>query len=199
MTHVNDDKLSALGGTSLDNTNDLEIIWLQSKGATSDNINDAWMELYVIDGATADNINDAALEWLLIQGYTGDNLADGWAWYWFSASATAANVSPGWTQTSSFPHNYQFDVPPGANFASLTFTNLVIGKNYSIQFDASGDLIAGTLVFRPGDFAEDTEILVGSYDFTFLADNQNGTTRFAVQDITSVTQFKIDNVRIEES
>ena len=46
MSHVNDDKLSALGGTSLDNTNDLEIIWLQGQGATSDNVNDAWMHVF---------------------------------------------------------------------------------------------------------------------------------------------------------
>jgi len=196
MANVSDDKNAAVGGG---NTDTSEQAWLLNQGATSDMTNDAWMEVFKAGGATSDNWNDAALEWLKILGYSGGNLADAWKWHWFSSYASEIALGVGWSQTSSSPDNYQFDVPPGVNFVAATFINITIGKNYNIKFDASGDLPVTALLFKPGNFTQDVVITVGSYDIDFLAQDSNGTPRFAVQDIAGVTQFKIENVRIEEA
>jgi len=104
------------------------------------------------------------------------------------------DLGVGWTKIGY--NTYQFDVPPGVNFVAATFSNVIVGNNYNIKFTATGDLPVTALVFRPGDFSEDTLITEGSYDIDFLADNLNGTTRFAVQDITDVTQFRIGNIQV---
>jgi len=199
--HVNELKYAALkaatGGKG--HINELEYQWLSSKvGALNLHLNEMWFREF-LTGAVG---TKAALPWntnayiyLGENGATAKTLSERWWEFWFNAQPGGLNevsLSPGWSRVGL--NDYQFDVPPGANFSTLTFDNVVVGNNYNIKFTASGDLPVTALVFRPGDFAEDTTITPGSYDIDFLADNLNGTTRFAVQDITGVTQFTISNL-----
>jgi len=54
MSHISDAKRTALMtalAVSVGNIDDLEIQWLQSKGATSDQVNNAWLEVFHLGGA----------------------------------------------------------------------------------------------------------------------------------------------------
>jgi len=83
-----DDKRDALLTALVEtegNTEDLEIQWLQSKGATSDQVNDAWVEVFAITlvGETG-NFNTDAYAYLGGLGHTGA-LPDRWATFWAGA------------------------------------------------------------------------------------------------------------------
>jgi len=90
MSHVNDDKLAALrakllvtGGT----IDDLEIVYLQTAGATSDQVNDAWNEVFIANSggaAKADrHWHSNAVAFLTFQMVTvKTNLSDLWAEFW---------------------------------------------------------------------------------------------------------------------
>jgi hypothetical protein len=66
----------------LPNIDDMEILYLQDRGATSDNINDAWMEVFLANGATSTEFNTAAQEFLLSIGAPYTNVTDNWKWFW---------------------------------------------------------------------------------------------------------------------
>lgn len=84
MPHVNDLKLAKLGGTSVDQIDDLEIKFLHGLGASSDQVNNAWAEVFrtVLGPTATGNFNTDALAWLGVQGTTSPNLSDAWAEYW---------------------------------------------------------------------------------------------------------------------
>ena len=85
MSNITDykrDSMQTVLSSSVENIDDLEILYLQDAGATSDNINEAWYEVFVANGATALHWNNAAQEFLVALGATGDNLADNWYWFW---------------------------------------------------------------------------------------------------------------------
>jgi len=76
MAHVNDLKKSAFQTaivTTGENIDDLEIEWLQVKGATSNHVNDAWIEVFALTlvAAATGNYNDDAYAYLGSLGHVG--------------------------------------------------------------------------------------------------------------------------------
>ena len=76
MAHVNDLKKSAFQTalvTTSENIDDLEIEWLQVKGATSSHVNDAWLEVFgmTLTITATGNFNDDAYAYLGSLGHAG--------------------------------------------------------------------------------------------------------------------------------
>jgi len=203
---VNDDKQTALHGeigkpTGTQSVNDVEMQWLTLRGYTEGGLNERWRQEFFNATAGAAKysftFDDAARIYLAELGLTG-TLPEMWHLFWSGkADLSEVSLGVGWTKVGF--NDYQFNVPPGAAFVAMTLINVIVGQNYNISFDASGDLPATALVFRPGDFAQDTIIAAQAYNFQFLADNQNGVSRFAVQDIAGVTQFNISNLVVTDA
>ena len=94
MAHISDykrDSMQTVLGSSVTNIDDLEILYLQSLGATSDQVNEAWKEVFDANGASSDNWNDAAQEFLTSVGGTSDNLPDNWNWFWVKNGGVLAD------------------------------------------------------------------------------------------------------------
>ena len=76
MPHLNDLKKAAFKAaivTTSENIDDLEIEWLQVKGATSDHVNDAWLEVFgmTLTITATGNFNDDAYAYLGSLGHAG--------------------------------------------------------------------------------------------------------------------------------
>jgi len=199
--HINELKYIALkdatGGKG--HINELEYLWLESKiGALNLSLNEMWYREFVTGAiGTKDTFswNTNAFIYLGEKGATANSLSGRWYQFWESGSGSslsAVSLGVGWSRVGI--NDYQFDVPPGVNFVAMTLLNVVIGNNYNVKFDAAGTLPVTALLFKPGNFTEDVVITPASYDIDFLAQDTNGTPRFAVQDITGVTQFKVSNL-----
>ena len=104
-------------------------------------------------------------------------------------------LGAGWTQKSN--DQFVFDVPPGTNTTTMQFSGLVIGAQYRISFVTSAATGYGGMAFRPGDFADDTDITQDqAWVITFEAQNSNGITRFTPQDVTGVSRITFSLLKL---
>ena len=104
-------------------------------------------------------------------------------------------LGAGWTQKSN--DQFVFDAPPGTGTTTMQFSGLVIGAMYRITFISTAATGYGGMAFRPGDFADDTDITQDQFwDITFEAQNSNGITRFTPQDVTGVSRITFSVLKL---
>jgi len=70
---INDARFACLISRGFDSeaTNDMELKWLVSSGATSSDLNGAWKEFLELQGFLYTTYPDAKRAWLLALGYSG--------------------------------------------------------------------------------------------------------------------------------
>lgn len=73
LLNIGAQEQGATGGEppSTGHINDLEVLWLQSQGATSRQIMDAWDQYFDLQGIAAGMHNDRKFAWLGAMGFTG--------------------------------------------------------------------------------------------------------------------------------
>lgn len=102
---------------------------------------------------------------------------------------------PDWTEIIK-GSTYRFDVPPGTIFRPIEWRQFTILDIYLARFSVTGAMAPpGGFFFRPGDFADDVDLDEPvTYTFIFEAQDTNGWSRIAHEDVTGVTSVQVNNI-----
>ena len=204
MPTLNEVKQAALivetGATPPVTINELEMIWLRSRGHTG-TINEMWKQEFA-DGGFTGQFNDSAFGWLQDFGFAG-TLNEKWYQFWTEGGSTNPNlvINSRFTTDTAWTKGQGWTIAGGTAIhdTALAVSSLSqavpfqIGVGYRMRYDIVG-YGAGALTVTAGGVTFTPRIAVGSYveKFTGLA-----TTGLFLEATTSLVA-KVDNVYVVE-